>query len=163
MNAPELLTVQTLNRHQNHLKMYQVNAVNNSVDLFFEEQDDAYVDIHDNLTFLEDDDFIWTSERDGFNHLYLYNADGTLKRQITSGDWEVTSYYGYDAKRDRIFYQSTEQGSTQRHVYSINAKENAKPCSPLSQEQIVLSLVSNFTTSSTHTIRQIRLISLRCI
>ncbi len=126
MNAPELLTVQTLNRHQNHLKMYQVNAVNNSVDLFFEEQDDAYVDIHDNLTFLEDDDFIWTSERDGFNHLYLYNADGTLKRQITSGDWEVTSYYGYDAKRDRIFYQSTEQGSTQRHVYSINAKGKRK-------------------------------------
>ncbi|MGB0526434.1 MAG: S9 family peptidase [Flavobacteriaceae bacterium] len=126
MNAPELLTVQTLNRHQNHLKMYKVNAVNNSVDLFFEEQDDAYVDIHDNLTFLEDDDFIWTSERDGFNHLYLYNADGTLKRQITSGDWEVTSYYGYDAKRDRIFYQSTEQGSTQRHVYSINAKGKRK-------------------------------------
>jgi dipeptidyl-peptidase-4 len=103
-----------------------VNAVNNSVDLFFEEQDDAYVDIHDNLTFLEEDDFIWTSERDGFNHLYLYNADGTLKRQITSGDWEVTSYYGYDAKRDRIFYQSTEQGSTQRHVYSINAKGKRK-------------------------------------
>merc|ERR1712146_686480 len=105
------LSVQTMNRHQNNLKLYDVNAKDNSVSVLFEETDAAYVDIDDDLTFLADDSFIWTSEADGYNHLYLYGRDGELKNQITEGPWEVTSYYGYDEKNDRIFYQSVENGS----------------------------------------------------
>ena len=77
------------------------------------------MDIHDNLEFLEDNRFIWTSERDGFNHLYLYDGAGKLKQQITSGPWEVTEVYGYDPKTKRIFYQSSETGSINRGIYSI--------------------------------------------
>lgn len=121
MNNPNYLSVQTINRHQNHLILKEVNAKDNSVSTLLEEKDDAYVDIHDNLTFLADDSFIWTSERNGFNHLYLYNQDGRLMNQITKGNWEVTNYYGYDQDNDRIYYQSVENGSINRGVYSISS------------------------------------------
>ncbi len=126
MNNSNYLSVQTINRHQNHLKLWEVNAKDNSVSVLLEEKDDAYVDIHDNLTFLADDSFIWTSERDGYNHLYLYNQDGELMNQITKGPWEVTNYYGYDQANDRIYYQSVENGSINRDVYSISSSGDDK-------------------------------------
>jgi dipeptidyl-peptidase-4 len=126
MHNPDHLSVQTLNRHQNTLKLYAVNAKDNSASILLEENDKAYVDIDDDLTFLDDDSFIWTSEADGYNHLYLYGKDGKLKNQITEGPWEVTSYYGYDEKNDRIFYQSVENGSINRGVYSISTKGKRK-------------------------------------
>jgi dipeptidyl-peptidase-4 len=90
------------------------------------EKDSAYVDIRDDLTFLKDDSFIWTSEQDGFNHLYHYNKAGKLKNQITQGPWEVTAYYGHDAETNRVFYQSTEEGSINRAVYSIGLNGGKK-------------------------------------
>ncbi|MDT0606751.1 S9 family peptidase [Croceitalea rosinachiae] len=126
MNNPNFLSMQTMNRHQNHLILHEVNAQDNSVKTLIEEKDGAYVDIHDNLTFLEDDSFIWTSEKDGFNHLYLYDQDGNLMNQITKGPWEVTNYYGYDQNEDRIYYQSVENGSINRDVYSISSSGGDK-------------------------------------
>lgn len=126
MNNPDFLSVQTINRHQNHLKLHSVNAKDNSVSVLLEEKDDAYVDITDNLTFLADDSFIWTSERDGYNHIYLYTKGGKLKNQVTEGEWEVTNYYGYDEKGDKIYYQSVENGSINRDVYSIGSSGKNK-------------------------------------
>ncbi|MDC6365580.1 MULTISPECIES: S9 family peptidase [Flavobacteriaceae] len=126
MNNPDHLSVQTINRHQNHLKLHSVNAKDNTVSLLLEEKDKAYVDIDDDLTFLDDDSFIWTSEVDGYNHLYLHKKDGKLKNQITTGPWEVTSYYGYDETNDKIYYQSVENGSINRDVYSISSSGKHK-------------------------------------
>ena len=126
MNHPNYLSVQTINRRQNHLKLHQVNASDNTTSILLEEKDEAYVDIHDNLTFLEDDSFIWTSEMDGYNHLYLYNEDGELMNQITKGPWEVTRYYGYDQGNDRVYYQSVENGAINRDVYSISSSGKNK-------------------------------------
>lgn len=126
MNNPDYLSVQVLNRHQNHLKLLEVNAQDNSVAILLEETDKAYIDITDNLTFLTDDSFIWTSEADGHNHIYLYNSRGELMNQITKGDWEVTNYYGYDQNNDKVFYQSTENGSINRDVYSISSGGKGK-------------------------------------
>jgi len=126
MNDADYLSVTTMNRHQNHLKLQAVNAKNNAVTLLLEEKDNAYVDINDNLTFLEDDSFIWSSEMDGYNHLYLYGSDGKLLNQITSGDWEVTDYYGYDQNEDKIYYQSTENGSINRGAYSVESNGKKK-------------------------------------
>ena len=125
-NNPSQLAVQTLNRLQNHLKIYTVNADSNKATLLLEEQDAAYVDITDNLTFLANDGFIWTSEQDGYNHIYLYDSDGALKKQLTQGPWEVTAYYGYDPKNKKIYYQSTENGSINRDVYSIGINGKSK-------------------------------------
>ncbi len=126
MNNANMLSVQTLNRHQDNLKLFAVNAKNNTVSLLLEESDKAYIDITDNLTFLADDSFIWTSESDGYNHIYLYNEDGKLMNQITKGNWEVTNYYGYDQNEDRVYYQSTENGAINRDVYSISSRGKNK-------------------------------------
>ncbi|PQJ16586.1 S9 family peptidase [Aureicoccus marinus] len=125
-NHADKLSVQTLNRHQNHLKLHNVDATTATASVLLEEKDEAYVDITDDLTFLEDDSFIWTSERDGWNHIYHYDVNGKLKNQVTKGPWEVTSYYGYDAYNKRIFYQSTEMGSINRDVYSIRSNGKRK-------------------------------------
>ncbi|SFB68509.1 dipeptidyl-peptidase-4 [Zunongwangia mangrovi] len=125
-NKDYILSAQVLNRHQNQLDLLFVNAEDNTAEVILTEKDEAYVDVTDNLTFLEDNSFIWTSERDGFNHIYLYAEDGKLKRQVTTGNWEVTNYYGYDKKSDRLFYQSTENGSVNRDVYSIKTNGKSK-------------------------------------
>ncbi len=118
-NNPNLLSAQFLNRNQNELDLWRINTQNNQAKLILSEKDEAYVDITDNLTFLKDDSFIWTSERDGFNHIYHYNPDGKLQQQVTKGNWEVTHYYGYNSKTNTIYYQSVENGSINRDIYSI--------------------------------------------
>ena len=125
-NNDYTLSAQVLNRHQDQLDLIFINAEDNTAEVILTEKDEAYVDVTDNLTFLEDNSFIWTSERDGFNHIYLYAEDGKLKRQVTTGNWEVTNYYGYDKKSDRLFYQSTENGSVNRDVYSIKTNGKSK-------------------------------------
>lgn len=118
-NDDNLLSVQVINRHQNELSLYIVEGKTANYRIAIREFDKSYVDIHDNLTFLDDNSFIWTSEKDGFNHIYHYDKNGKLIRQITKGNWEVTQFYGYDSKTKTIFYQSTENGSTNRNVYKI--------------------------------------------
>ncbi|WP_047247293.1 S9 family peptidase [Maribacter thermophilus] len=145
MNDPNSLSVQTINRHQNHLKLHMVNAKTNAVKLLLEENDAAYVDVTDNLTFLADDSFIWTSEKDGWNHIYLYGSDGKLMNQITKGDWEVTKYYGYDQNEDKIYYQSTENGSINRGIYSIESNGENKKALAVSAGTNSASFSSDFT------------------
>jgi len=118
-NEPNTLSITTLNRHQNNLNLLFVDGNSLKMRLILNEKDDAYVDITDNLTFLKDNSFIWTSEKDGYNHIYHYSSTGKLLNQITNGNWEVTNYYGYDAATKRIFYQSVEDGSTNRTIYSV--------------------------------------------
>tara|TARA_R110002049_G_scaffold268752_1_gene445495 strand:+ start:20868 stop:23060 length:2193 start_codon:yes stop_codon:yes gene_type:complete len=118
-NDPDVLSAQYMNRHQNALDLWMINAKTNSSRIALAETDKAYIDITDNLTFLKDNSFIWTSEKDGYNHIYHYNNDGTLINQVTKGPWEVTNYYGYDEKKNTIFYQSVENGSINRDLYFI--------------------------------------------
>ena len=125
-NDSNTLSAQILNRHQNLLNLHFINATNGVSNIVLKEQDAAYVDVTDNLTFLADNSFIWTSEKDGFNHIYHYDKNGKLKNQITKGNWEVTSYYGYDANSGKVFYQSVENGSINRDVYSIDLKGKNK-------------------------------------
>ena len=114
-----VLSAQYMNRHQNNLDLWLLNPVTGQADLVLTDTDDAYVDVTDNLTFLKDNSFIWTSEKDGYNHIYHYSKEGKLKNQITKGSWEVTAYYGYNESAKTIFYQSVENGSINRDVYSI--------------------------------------------
>ena len=130
---PEILSVQVLNRHQNDLDLIFVDAEDNEAEVVMNETDEAYIDITNNLTFLEDNSFIWTSEKDGWNHIYLYDEDGELENQVTEGNWEVTDYYGYDKDSKKIFYQSTENGSVNRDVYSI--KINGKNKTRLTEKE----------------------------
>ncbi|MGM1056152.1 MAG: S9 family peptidase [Bacteroidota bacterium] len=125
-NNPQILSIQVLNRHQNELDLIFVDTQKDEVKVVLQETDEAYVDITDNLTFLEDNSFIWTSENNGWNHIYHYDKNGKLINQITDGNWEVTNYYGFDPKSKTVFYQSTENGSINRDVYSIRANGKNK-------------------------------------
>jgi len=130
---PDVLSAQYMNRHQNNLDLWLLNPATNQANLVLTDTDAAYVDVTDNLTFLEDNSFIWTSEKDGFNHIYHYTKDGKLKNQITKGNWEVTAYYGYNETAKTIYYQSVENGSINRDVYSIRL--NGKNKKRLSLEE----------------------------
>jgi len=115
-----ILAVRTLNRHQNNLNLLFIDGNSLKSSLILNEKDAAYIRITDDLTFLKDNSFIWTSEKDGFNHIYHYNKTGKLQNQVTKGPWEITDYYGFSAETNRIFFQSTEEGSINRSVYSID-------------------------------------------
>lgn len=125
-NDAATLSVQVMNRHQNNLDLHFVDANAGTTKIVLNEKDAAYVDVTDNLTFLKDNSFIWTSEKDGFNHIYHYDKSGKLKKQITSGKWEVTNYYGFDEKSGMIYYQSVENGSINRDVYAIKVDGKSK-------------------------------------
>lgn len=125
-NNANVLSVQTLNRHQNQLNLLFVDANSGKTTTILTEKDKAYVDVTDNLTFLNDNSFIWTSEKSGYNHIYHYNNDGSLKNQVTTGNWEITNYYGYNIENETIYYQSVENGSTKRDVYSVRLNGSDK-------------------------------------
>ncbi len=127
-NDANTLCAQVLNRHQDNLDLLFIDGNSGTARVVMNEKDTAYVDVTDNLTFLKDNSFIWTSEKDGYNHIYLFDKNGKLKNQVTKGAWEVTSYYGFDEKTKTVYYQSTENGSTVRDIYriSLNGKNKVK-------------------------------------
>jgi len=119
-NDANVLSAQVLNRHQDNLDLLFIDGNTAAAKVVLNEKDKAYVDVTDKvLTFLKDNSFIWNSEKDGFNHIYLYDKNGKLKTQVTKGNWEVTAYYGCDEKSQTVFYQSVENGSINRDIYRI--------------------------------------------
>jgi dipeptidyl-peptidase-4 len=125
-NDSNVLSAQVINRHQDNLDVVFVDGNSGSKKIILNEKDKAYVDVTDNLTFLKDNSFIWTSEKDGFNHIYYYDKTGKLKNQVTKGNWDVTAYYGFDEKNKIVYYQSVENGSINRDVYSISINGKSK-------------------------------------
>ena len=124
---PNEIAIATSNRHQNKLEIIKINTKNLSTKKILTETDAAWIET-DNLSleFLEDNSFLWASERDGFRHFYWYTPDGKLKKQITKGNWEITDYYGFSSKNSEILVQTTEKGSTNRVVSKINIKTGKK-------------------------------------
>ena len=118
---PNVLAIQRLNRHQNHLEILAADATTGETTVFYDETNPYYIDITDNWTFLEDGKrFLMTSEQDGFNHIYLYLMDGTLVKQLTDGEWEVTNVYGFDGKE--VYFQAAKNSSIERQIYAVNLK-----------------------------------------
>ena len=126
---PNKLCVLRMNRHQNKLDYLVADAATGSTRLMMSESDKYYIDIEkEQLTFLNNGkQFINVSEKDGFNHIYLYDMNnGTAIKQITKGNWEVTDIYGIDQKNGLIYYQSTESSPLQRDVFAISLKGDKK-------------------------------------
>ena len=124
-NNPKILALYGMNRHQNELDFVLANADNGTNKVLFTEKDKYFIDIHDNLTFLPENNFIWTSEKDGFNHIYIKDLDGS-EQQITKGEWEVTAFDGVDSDKMEIYYRSTEEGSINRTLYVQNLETGEK-------------------------------------
>jgi dipeptidyl-peptidase-4 len=120
---PEMLCVFNMNRHQNKLELLLANANTGDSRILMTEESQWYVDIHDNLTFLENGKhFLWTSEKDGWNHIYLYKMNGQLDKQITTGEWEVTNFYGIDEDKGFIYYQAAKESPLRREIYMTGLK-----------------------------------------
>jgi dipeptidyl-peptidase-4 len=118
-----------LNRLQNQLDLLHADASTGTSKLILSEASKTYVDLeyNDDLQYLSDGKtFIRTSERDGFKHIYHHNLDGSLIRQITSGNWEVTSMVGADEKAKKLYYISTEASPLERNFYVINLDGRGK-------------------------------------
>lgn len=111
----------TSNRHQNKVDILKVNTTNGAVSKLLTETDNAWIET-DNLTleFLDDNSFLWASERDGNRHLYWYDANGKPKKQVTKGNWEITEYYGFNQNSKEVFLQTTEKGSINKVVSKFN-------------------------------------------
>lgn len=114
-----------LNRKQNHLMMNCYNAENgNFIKTLFEEKSDKYVEPQHSLIFLpnSDKDFLWQSQRTGYNHLFHYNVDKGLVKQVTKGDWLVTDVLGFNATNKEIYFTSTKESPLDRNHYKVNWK-----------------------------------------
>lgn len=119
--SSDQLCILRMNRHQNKLEYLLTDASTGKSKVILTEEDKQYIEIEkERLTFLNNGtQFINVSERDGFNHLYLYDLNGKIVKQLTKGNWEVTDVYGIDEENGTIYYQSTEQSPLKRDVYSI--------------------------------------------
>jgi len=121
------LSIQRMNRLQNKLELMFADATAGSTKVVLTEEAKTYIDITDDLTFLPGNKgFIWSSEADNFNHLYLYDINGKLINQITKGSWDVIAFKGYDEKLNTLYYVSTELGAANRDIYSIKADGSGK-------------------------------------
>lgn len=115
------LSIRKMNRLQNQLEIMHLNTISGAISTVLTEKNKAYVDINDDLTYLNDKKhFIHVSEMSGYNHIYLYTIEGKLVRQVTTGDWELTSFIGLDENTKTVYYQSTEVSPLERHLYSIS-------------------------------------------
>lgn len=116
------LAVVTLNRHQDQCDIYMVNPRTGGCSLCLRETAEKYIctDFYKNLDF-RGDRFVVLSERDGYQHLYLYEKDGTLVRQLTQGDFVVKSYYGSDADQRYFYFASNEGSPLEQYIYKVSA------------------------------------------
>ena len=120
---PNKLAIITLTRHQNRLDMYFAEPRSTVCKLALRDESDTYINesAFDYIHFYADN-FTFASERDGFNHLYWYNMNGNLQKQITSGNYEVTGFLGYDEKNGEFYYTSNEESPLRQAVYKIDRK-----------------------------------------
>jgi dipeptidyl-peptidase-4 len=127
-NSANQLVIQTLNRHQNHVKYQLADFTGKSLvqKVIFEEKSNTYVDIDDNLIILKDGkSLLRTSESSGFMHIYQVGFDGTNK-QITQGNWDVIEFLGISDDNQTIFYTSAEKGAIYKGIYKINLNGSNK-------------------------------------
>ena len=125
------LAVMRLNRKQNQIDILLVNPYTGDSRVYYTEKNKRYIDetFFDDFTILPDNDyFVVNSERDGYSHLYLYNRQGFEVRQLTSGQFDVTEFYGFDPKKKIFYYQAAKESPMQREVYfvSLDGKKQGK-------------------------------------
>lgn len=123
-NSLEDLSVYVLNRNQDRMNMYVVNSKSLISKLLLTEKGNPYYDYEniDYVQFLKDNSFTIASERDGYRHLYLYNFNGILNKQLTSGKFDVSKFYGYDSIKKLYYYQAAEKSPLGRDIFCVDAK-----------------------------------------
>jgi dipeptidyl-peptidase-4 len=158
----QFIYIAILNRDQNHLWLNKYDVkTGEKVKTLFEETDKKYVHPTHKLTFVpgNDNQFIWWSERDGYAHLYQYNTDGTLIRQLTKGNWVVNEIAGIDAKSKKLIITASKESPLEKHIYAVSLdrdkmerldKEPGMHTATVSEDgKYVIDAYSNATTPKT--------------
>ncbi|MCX6231864.1 MAG: DPP IV N-terminal domain-containing protein [Bacteroidetes bacterium] len=120
--------IAALNRDQNHLKINKYDVASGEfIATLFEEKNEKYVEPEHGLYFLKSNpnQFLWLSERDGYNHIYLYNIDGSLVKQLTKGNWIVKEIEAFDAKGNKVFISATKESPLDNDIYVVDIKTSA--------------------------------------
>ena len=120
---PEKLAIMTLNRHQNRLDLYMANPRSGLCKVAIRDEAEQYIkeSAYSNIKFYPEH-IVMMSEKDGYNHLYLYTMAGNLVKQITKGQFEVTSFLGWDQKANVFYYASNEGSPLRTAIYKIDGK-----------------------------------------
>jgi len=134
------LYIAELNRDQNECRLIRYDVATGEKELqLFTESKNTYVEPQHPVQFVpgHPDTFIWQSERDGFNHIYLYDTTGKLLKQLTTGSWVVTDVLGFDPKGETLFYRSTaahpddlsgNRTALENHTWKVNLKTGKQEC-----------------------------------
>jgi dipeptidyl-peptidase-4 len=124
-NDPDKLGIIKLNRLQNELELFVANPASGVSNVLLTVREDKYIaeNVLDNIRFLPDGEhFVYVGQEDGYNHIHLYSMAGIKIRQITSGSWDITDFYGYDANNEAFFFQAAKESPLQREIYSVDLK-----------------------------------------
>jgi len=114
------LAVQIQNREQTRLDLIRFDVSTGKGETLLTETSDVWINLHDMFRPLDDGTFVWASEKSGYRHLYLQDADGAELRQLTSGEWMVDSLEGVDQRNGTVFFTATKDGATERHLYRVS-------------------------------------------
>jgi len=124
----KLLSYQWQNRNQQKLELRLYDLDSGKTRKLLAESSDTWVNLHDDLHFLEDSDqFIWSSERDGYKHLYLYDLRGKPLRQLTRGTWAVDSLSAVDEENGRVYFTGRRDTPLERHLYVVDLQGKSGP------------------------------------
>lgn len=114
------LAIQRLNRDQTVLDVLLANTTTGSSSVLLTEKDNYWINVNDDLRFLKDGKrFLWSSERSGYRHLYLYDLSGKELSQLTKGEWEVSRLDGVDEAKGRLYFTAAEKSPIERHLYRV--------------------------------------------
>lgn len=117
------LSYQWQSRDQHKLELRLVDLSNNQQKVLLTETSNTWLNLHDDLHFLKDDKgFIWASERDGYKHLYYYDFDGKLQRQLTQGNWVVDELDAVNEKQGMVYFTARKDTPLERHLYQVSLK-----------------------------------------
>ncbi|MDH5824516.1 S9 family peptidase [Luteimonas sp. RD2P54] len=116
---PQRLTFQRQSRDQRRLELIETTLATGAQRVLVTETSDTWVPLHDSLRFLDDGRFLWSSERSGFEHLYLASEDGSRMTPLTSGGWPVDELLAVDEPAGRVYFSAGRESPTERHVYVV--------------------------------------------
>lgn len=135
-NDENALAIMTLNRHQNRFDLYYANPRSTLCKLMVRDEAPQYIkeNAYSNITFYPEH-FVVMSEKDGYNHLYLYTAGGNLVKQITKGNFEVKDFLGWD-QANNTFYQAVTLVESVKPEHQAIAQEVIEKCLPYSGRSI---------------------------
>ncbi len=118
---PKVLSIQRMNRLQNKWEVLLADIDNGQSKVVYTEENKYYIDITDNLIFLEKEKgFIFTSEKDGYNHVYFYDMQGNMIKQLTDGKIDITAFYGLDTKKSLLYYQAAFSSPIDRDLFVVD-------------------------------------------